>query len=346
MSDVGGVAAGLQRRWYATSPPWFLRPPGALYAVLMRWRRRAYARGLLASEAVAVPVIVVGNLSVGGTGKTPLTAALASLLRDAGRRPGIASRGHGGTERGPWRVTAADTAARVGDEPVLLAALTGVPVCVARRRAAAARRLVEEGCDVVLCDDGLQHLALRRDREIVVIDALRGLGNGACLPAGPLREPLDRLATVDLVVFNGTPSPELQQQLQGLAPLAPQCVMRLVGDSARPLCGGMAKPLSVWHGQRVHAVAGIGHPQRFFDMLRAAGLQPVEHPFPDHHAYTAADIAFADAMPVLMTSKDAVKCRLFAGPQHHEVPVTAVFDAAGAARLRDWLAATCGTPAP
>jgi tetraacyldisaccharide 4'-kinase len=331
------LAQALQRSWYSTRPLAVLRPLGALYGALMRCRGWLYRRGLLRSTALPVPVLVVGNISVGGTGKTPLTLALAALLQRAGRRVGIASRGHGGSRVGPWRVQPGDSAAEVGDEPLLMSRSGTAPVCIARRRAAAAGLLAAQGCDLVLCDDGLQHLALQRQREIVVIDAARGLGNGACLPAGPLRESPARLASVDLIVCNGEPCAALREQLRRLAPQVPCLFFTLEGQRALALQGGAARPLADWVGQRVHAVAGIGHPQRFFAALRSQGLQVIEHAFPDHHAYTADDIAFADGLPVLMTSKDAVKCQAFAGPQHHEVPVEALFTAADLARLQHWL---------
>jgi tetraacyldisaccharide 4'-kinase len=325
----------LDRIWYSGAPGAWLVPFGLLYRAIVALRRAVYATGVLARQRVGVPVVVVGNLTVGGTGKTPLTAWLVAQLVALGRRPGIAARGHGRRGRGALRVTPASTAAEVGDEPLLLARRTGVPVCVAARRVEAAQMLQAAGCDVIVCDDGLQHLALARDLEIAVVDAARGFGNGRLLPAGPLREPRSALGRVDLVVVNvaggiGVPAGVGDQALR----------MRLDGETALPVAGaGAPRPLSSFRGQQVHAVAGIGNPQRFFAQLRAAGLTFDVRPWPDHHAYQAADIDFADSAPVLMTEKDAVKCAAFAGARHWYVPVTAAFDAPDTARLTQRLAA-------
>ena len=327
----------LDRIWYAGAPGAWLLPLSLLYRAVIGLRRAAYAAGLLKQTRVDVPVIVVGNLTVGGTGKTPLTAWLVARLLALGLRPGIATRGHGRRQGGALRVTPASTAAEVGDEPLLLARRTGVPVCVAARRAEAARQLRDAGCDVVVCDDGLQHLALARDLAIVVVDAARGFGNGRRLPAGPLREPASRLDRADLVVVNvagGLAMPA------GVGEGALR--MHLEGELALPVAGkGSPRPLAGFRGQRVHAVAGIGNPQRFFAQLRAAGLDFDARPWPDHHAFQAADITFADAAPVLMTEKDAVKCAAFAGERHWYVPVEATFDAPDEARLMQRLAALC-----
>jgi tetraacyldisaccharide 4'-kinase len=212
----------------------------------------------------------------------------------------------------------------VGDEPVLLLRRTGAPVAVGRDRPAAAQLLVNAGCNVVVSDDGLQHYALARDCEIVVIDGERRFGNGALLPAGPLREPMDRLAAADAVVVNG-----------GRTPLDGAFSMRLEPGSALGVSGGAVKALTTFAGLTVHAVAGIGNPQRFFDMLRAHGIVVVAHPLPDHARLRAADITFGDQCPVLMTEKDAVKCLGVAGPHHWYVPVTASFDGGESKMLLD-----------
>jgi tetraacyldisaccharide 4'-kinase len=321
------AARWLQQRWYAARAPWYLLPFAALFGGIVALRRAAYRHGLLASAHPGVPVVVVGNLTVGGTGKTPFTLWLATALRARGVRVGIASRGYGGSTQGPEMVEPAGSAARYGDEALLLAQRAGVPVCVARRRLEAARHLVADGCELVLADDGLQHLALRRDLSILVVDAARGFGNGELLPAGPLREPLSRIAEADAIV------------VQGSAPLAAMArhplviPMSLQPGLLRALRGGEEQRLASWAGRRVHAVAGIGHPQRFFRLLRAAGLEPVEHAFADHHPFTAQDLAFADELPVLMTEKDAVKCQPFADGRMWCLPVAAQPDPAGAARL-------------
>lgn len=308
MTRIDAVAAG----WYGTGrPPWWSWPLAALYGAVVRVRRALYRRGWLRSERLPAPVIVVGNLTAGGTGKTPLTLALAAALRARGRKPGVVSRGYGGDRRAPLLLGDAPDPAQVGDEPCLIRA-GGVPVAVGRDRPAAARLLLDAGCDVLIADDGLQHYRLARDVEICVIDGVRRFGNGRLLPAGPLREPLARLGAVDFRVCNGGAAAD------GEIP------MQLAGGSVRALADGHEQALRVFAGQRVHAVAGIGHPQRFFDSLREQGVAPIEHPFPDHHAFVPADLRFGDDLPVLMTEKDAIKCLGFAQPHWWSVPVRAV----------------------
>jgi tetraacyldisaccharide 4'-kinase len=262
-----------------------------------------------------LPVIVVGNLSVGGTGKTPLVCWLVARLTDLGFKPGVVTRGFGGSAGSVRLVGAADEARIVGDESILLARRTDVPVAIGRDRPAASQLLVSAGCDVIVSDDGLQHYALARDCEIVVIDGERHFGNGWLLPAGPLRETPARLGSADAVVVNG-----------GRSLLEGALRMRLEAKSALSLIGNIVKPLDEFAGQTVHAIAGIGNPERFFNMLRAHGIEVVGHPLPDHAQLQAGDICFADERPVLMTEKDAVKCRHIAGPRHWYVPVTASFD--------------------
>jgi tetraacyldisaccharide 4'-kinase len=303
--------------WYGSHPLSFaLLPLSALFRVVVSVRRFAYYSGVLRTHKLPVPVIVVGNITVGGTGKTPLVIWLVEALRAAGHRPGVVSRGYGGDAAvWPQPVTADSDPAKVGDEPVLIARRAACPVVVAPQRVAAARRLIADyACDVVVCDDGLQHYALRRDAEIVVIDGERRLGNGRCLPAGPLRETAARLRSVDLTVVNG-------------AALPGECRMQLSGSVARSLAGPpRERDLGEWRGSTVHGVAGIGNPGRFFGHLRGQGLKVVEHPFPDHHRFQAEDLSFGDDLPVIMTEKDAVKCRDFAGPLHWYVPVSARID--------------------
>ena len=276
-----------------------LFPISLVFRLLVALRRLLFRAGALPSVRLRVPVIVVGNLTVGGTGKTPLILALAEALRRKGLHPGILSRGYGGTDAGPRAVSAGEDAAQVGDEPLLLAERSGCPVWIGADRAAAARALlaVHARCDVILCDDGLQHYRLRRDFEIAVEDE-RGFGNGLLLPAGPLREPADR--RVDATVVNGAePWPGAFRMR-----LTPAGLYR-VDAHAAPL---MQSELS---GKKLHAVAGIGNPERFFAGLSRMGLAFSAHPFPDHHAFRAADLEFADCDFVLMTEKDAVKCRDF-----------------------------------
>lgn len=260
-----------------------------------------------------MPVIVVGNIAVGGTGKTPLVIRLVGLLRAAGWRPGVISRGYGGQARiWPQPVTSVSEPERVGDEPVMIVQRTGCPMWVGPDRVAAAQALLAaEDCDILVADDGLQHYRLYRQWEIGVLDGVRRLGNGHCLPLGPLREPAARWATLTWRVTNGEPA-------------TGEWGMQLVGDELvhlhdRTRC----QPLIALAGQRVHAVAGIGHPERFFNSLRQAGLAVVAHPFGDHHRFTMADLANMSDAPLIMTDKDAVKCHGFAPANAWRLPVVA-----------------------
>lgn len=304
----------LQAIWYgSTAPTWGLRVLAMLYGALTALRRCLYRLHVLHAIRLPVPVIVVGNITTGGTGKTPLVIALIQELRARGFRPGVVSRGYGGSARVPQVVAADADPAQVGDEPAVIARATGALVAIGRDRAAAARLLLAAGgIDIIIADDGLQHYKLLRNVEICVIDGGRRFGNGRLLPAGPLREPLVRLESVDLRVCNGgTAQP-------GEYP------MRLIGDVALALAHPECqRPLHDFAGQRVHAVAAIGNPARFFAQLRAAGIQTIEHAFADHHAFAASDLEFDDDLTLLMTEKDAVKCRAFAGAQHWYVPVRA-----------------------
>ena len=306
------LAERLESAWYgAGRAPWWTVPLSLLYGALSAWRRGLYRLGVLRSVRLSVPVVVIGNLSVGGTGKTPVTIAVADALRRRGYVPGVVSRGYGGSQVEPMLLDAQTDPSLVGDEPCLIRA-SGVAVAIGRNRPAAARLLIDAGCNVVIADDGLQHYALARDVEICVIDGVRRFGNGRLLPAGPLREPLSRLQRVDFRVCNG-------------GVVAPGDVpMQLQGGLVRGLADDHVKPLADFAGQTVHAVAAIGHPQRFFASLRSQGLQVVEHAFPDHHAFKPGDLAFNDGSPVLMTEKDAVKCRAFAQPHWWTVPVRAL----------------------
>jgi tetraacyldisaccharide 4'-kinase len=328
MPDASGRPgqAWLQRAWYSPRAPWLLVPFALLYRLAVATRGACHATGLLRGGSAGVPVLVVGNISVGGTGKTPLTLWLAERLRGRGFHIGIATRGFGGRARHARMVEAAADPAEFGDEPVLLARRSGCPVCVAASRLDAARLLVAKGCDLVLCDDGLQHLALRRDMEIAVVDAARGLGNGWMLPAGPLREPAQRLGKVDLVVLNGAGSPQLGVPARALVR------MSLEPGDAVALVDGRHQGLDEFRGKSVQAYAGIGNPGRFFAMLRARGIACTEHEFPDHHPFVAGDFASGND-PILMTEKDAVKCARFADARMWAVPVTAHLPAPDADRL-------------
>jgi tetraacyldisaccharide 4'-kinase len=293
----GRLSRSFERLWYGSSP-WavLLQPLAWLYAAVVALRRALYARAWLRTRHPGVPVIVVGNITAGGTGKTPVVAWLAARLHALGRRPAIVSRGYGGTRhREPALVTASSSAADVGDEPLLLARRTGVPVIVGAGRVAAARLAVEQGADVVVADDGLQHYALARDLEIVVVDGERGFGNGRMLPAGPLREPTGRLAQAGLVLRNGGPA------VPGAL-----CFELELGE-AMGLTRAERRAAAAFAGRKVWAVAGIGNPARFIAELRRRGIdaQPVE--VPDHGTTDLAGLQARADWPILMTEKDAVK---------------------------------------
>lgn len=324
----------LLRLWYGESPGVsVLQPFSWLYGAAVSARRKAYERGWARSHDVGRPVIVVGNLTVGGTGKTPLTIWLANHLRQYGYDVGLVSRGYGREQGGLRTVTSDCTWQEVGDEPLILHRRTGCMTLVASDRVAGARALAERGAKVILADDGLQHLRMRRDCEIVVVDGARGLGNGRVLPAGPLRESGSRAQAADALVVNGG---AVGEPIRGVSPelAAVALRMRLLASKARQVAGsGQEQPLEAFRGRPVHAVAGIGNPQRFFADLGARGLELIEHPFPDHHALAAADLDFGDGLAVLMTEKDAVKCRQAAGPRHWYVPVEADFSEADSRRL-------------
>ena len=300
----------LERSWYGDR--WWtllLRPLGALFAALVRYRRRRFRAGRGATWRAPVPVVVVGNVTVGGTGKSPLVIWLANWLRAQGASPGIVLRGYRRRRRPrvryPLLVTAGTPASRAGDEAVMTARATGAPVVVAPDRVAAVRHLLDHAsCDVVLCDDGLQHYALERDLEIAVLDGDRGVGNGCCLPAGPLREPASRLAEVDLVIANGAAT--------GLA--APEYTMAVRPVAFRNLTSGatvsaerFAERVASADGGTVHAVSAIGNPDRFHRTLTELGLAPVQRPFPDHHAFVAADLAVPVGACIVVTEKDAAR---------------------------------------
>ncbi|MGV8922130.1 MAG: tetraacyldisaccharide 4'-kinase [Thermomonas sp.] len=308
--------------WYdGSSPPIHARLLSVVYATVIALRRRLYRSGIKRSRHPGVPVIVVGNIVAGGTGKTPLTIAIVQRLRAAGFTPGVASRGHGRiNEKVPRWVDAGSDAALSGDEPLLIAHSTGTKVRVDRDRLAAAKALAKAGCNVIVCDDGLQHYRLARDIEIEVVDVRRRYGNGRLLPAGPLREPIERAADCTFRVLNmGVMDDAAMPPASGLG----EWPMRLQVIEALPILGGRSQALAAFAGQRVHAVAGIGDPERFFATLREQGIAVVPHAFPDHHAYRAKDLDFGSPLPVLMTEKDAVKCAGFAGTQWYSVPVQA-----------------------
>lgn len=293
----------LAKAWYRGAWwLWLLRPLECLYRVVTALRRHLYRGGQLRVYRARKPVVVVGNITVGGTGKTPIVIALAEALQAAGLRPGVVSRGYGATAgRFPHRVHGGSTAADCGDEPLLIFRRTGCPCVVAPGRVAAVRALLAEApIDLVLSDDGLQHYALARDLEIAVVDAAAGLGNGFCLPAGPLREPPERLQQVDYVLYRGGEDPAT--------------AVRYRADELVNLVSRETRPLSTdGFEEGVYAIAGIGRPQHFFDTLTRAGLDVFPKAFPDHHPYTGEDFLPLVDRPIIMTEKDAVKCAEIAG---------------------------------
>ena len=302
--------------WYGGARvPGMMRAVANVFGGVVALRRKAYANGWLKATRVSAPVIVVGNLTAGGTGKSPTVMAIVNRLKQAGYRPGVASRGYGRQdENKPLRVTSTTTVQESGDEPAMIAAATGVPVQLDSNRVRAAQALIQDGCDVIVCDDGLQHYALARDIEIEVIDANRRYGNALLMPAGPLREPPERGDKVDFRILNWAAA-EPSQKVRGLWP------MQYRYGEAINVATGRLRALDTFLHQRVHAVAGIGDPERFFEYLRSQGLLIIPHRFPDHHAYVESDFRFEKQLPVLMTSKDAIKCRAFAQPHFFELPI-------------------------
>ena len=303
----------LQSVWYQKKAGghWLL-PVSWIFQQVSRLRRCCYKIGLFNVERLPVPIIIIGNISVGGTGKTPLIIWLAGFLQKAGFKPGIISRGYGGQARQwPQRVDAESDAGQVGDEALVIFQKSQCPMVVGPVRVDDAKLLLREyACDVILSDDGLQHYALARDIEIAVIDGERRFGNGHCLPAGPLREPISRLNEVDLKICNGAAQPGEHS-------------MRIEGDIAVNMATGEHRPLAEFQRQQCHALAGIGNPQRFYTLLMNNGIAHQTHSFPDHYDYQAADIQFPDNKPVLMTEKDAVKCTAFVTQKHWYIPVRA-----------------------
>jgi tetraacyldisaccharide 4'-kinase len=324
----------LTRAWLRRGPlALALLPLSLLFRLLAGLRTLLYRTGIKKSERLPVPVVVVGNIFIGGTGKTPLTIWLAERLRSAGLRPGVISRGHGGADAHPREVTPHSDPADVGDEPLLIAARARCPVVVGRQRAEAGRALLaaHPEVNVLIADDGLQHYALARDVEIVLFDG-RGVGNGWLLPAGPLREAPSRRR--DFTVVNAPDITPALARAVGGEPFR----MALAGDVAEPLMRpGEGIPLAQLQGRRIVAAAGIGNPGRFFAMLRAAGLTIRELPLPDHHDFRDRPFDGVDADVILITEKDAVKCRqldnLKDDPRLWVVPVTARIDSALAEQI-------------
>ena len=334
----GRAADAALHVWYGDSAwRWPLRPLAALFRGLVVLRRALYRAGVKRSVRLPVPVVVVGNVTVGGTGKTPLVIWLASELAARGHSPGIVTRGYRGrATHTPLRVTAASSADDAGDEPLLLALRTGRPVVAAADRVAAAEALLAEvpEIDVLVSDDGLQHYRLARAFEIAVVDGARGFGNGLCLPAGPLREPLARLAAVDAVVVNGgAHDDDRPSALHGIPGDALRVPMRLAVSRVYRIADGVETSLDEFVGRTVHAVAGIGNPERFFVTLERAGIVVLRHPLPDHAPLRAEDLPREPAVPVLVTEKDAVKLRGAAPANVWCVAVDALVGSAEGERL-------------
>ena len=306
-------------RWFQDS--WYkemyissaFMPISMLYDDVRRVRLFFYKIGIFKKTRLSVPVIIVGNITVGGTGKTPVILWLARFLREQGYKPGIVSRGYGGnSETWPQWVDDKSKAEQVGDEAVLISKRTDCPMVVGPDRVKAGQMLLDKAdCDVIISDDGLQHYALERDIEIAVVDGERRFGNGYLLPCGPLREPITRLNTVDLVLVNGVAEEENEFS------------MTIDGDVAINLLSKEEKLLTDFNFIPSHALAGIGNPKRFFDLLERKSIAMDCHAFPDHHQFTKEDISFEDDKPILMTEKDAVKCFAFASEKHWYVPVKA-----------------------
>jgi tetraacyldisaccharide 4'-kinase len=319
--------AAIDTHWYRGTPwLWLLSPLSLLFCLLVFIRRTLYRLHILHSTKFAVPVIVVGNITVGGSGKTPLVAYLVELLRGAGYRPGVVSRGYGGKATSwPQAVSADSDASLVGDEALLLSRRCHCPIVVGPDRVAAIAQLLRDhDVDVVISDDGMQHYRMGRDIEIAVLDGERRLGNGLCLPAGPLREARGRLKSVDFIVANGPAR-------------GGEWAMQLQAGEACAMVGEGSRALSTFAAGRLHAVAGIGNPERFFRTLRSAGVSISEHPFPDHYPYQRGELDFSDDDLVIMTEKDAVKYFHYANARHWYLPVSAEIDDEFSRRLLERL---------
>ena len=317
----------LNRVWYEGASYYqMLLPLSGLYWLLITLRRCLYGLGIIGRYRAIVPVIIVGNITAGGTGKTPVTIWLAGELQKRGFKAGIVSRGYGGSKSSTsMRVDTASDPEVVGDEPVLLAKRTGCTVVVDSNRARAVQMLIDDGVNVIIADDGLQHYRLERMYEICVIDGARGLGNRFLLPAGPLRETIDRLSEVDQVLINGRRGDNVAE----LTAVEQNAIeFELVAREVTRLNGSLTRPIEGFSGTTVHAVAAIGNPARFFDMLRAHGIQVIEHAFQDHARLSASDLRFGDDFEVLMTEKDAVKLDAISSDKYWTVPVDLEIDPA------------------
>lgn len=336
----------VDRLWYGQRRPLALLTPLAwLYRAVSGARRRKAWQAR--NESLPVPVVVVGNITAGGTGKSPLTARLVQRMRDDGWRPVILSRGYGGTsEQYPIEVSEGTPAGICGDEPLMLALATGCPVVVDPERCRGAHHAIENDLgDVLICDDGLQHYRLPRDIELAVFDAGRGIGNGAMIPVGPLREPVERLSGVDFVILNGAAFPENGERLFDFAGVEHPDIhaMALKPSSLVNLNSGETLAPEALQNRPVRAIAGIGNPARFFDTLRGLGARVTEQPFPDHHHFRPEDLGFNAGDWLVMTAKDAVKCRGFAPDNTWVLTVEACLSEPFEQRFMDRLEA-CSSP--
>ncbi len=307
----------IEKSWYNKNGlTTLLQPLSWMYCILVQFRRLLYRLKILRTTQLNVPIIVVGNITVGGTGKTPLVIELANLLKKHGYRPGIISRGYGGKARTwPQQVRWDGDPTMVGDEAILIARRTRCPMAVGPERVASAKALLQyTDCNVIISDDGLQHYALGRDIEIAVIDGTRRYGNENCLPAGPLREPIKRLEQVNFRITNGVAGPD------EFAMKYKAETLRRADDPAVTL------DISSLQNQTVHAIAGIGNPQRFFDSLKLSGLDIIEHAFPDHYPFKKSDLDFGEIQPIVITEKDAVKCQRFYLHNVWYQPIKAILD--------------------
>jgi tetraacyldisaccharide 4'-kinase len=297
----------VNKLWYKKNPLcWLLLPLAIIYSCIIFLRRLLYQCNIFKIHKFSVPVIIVGNITVGGTGKTPLTIWLVNYLLTLGFKPGIVSRGYGGKYSGAFTIEENSDASITGDEALIIHRHTKCPVIISKNRVLAVKKiLADHNCDIIISDDGLQHYALGRNLEIIVIDGQRRFGNGLCLPAGPLRESKNRLKKADFVIINDHPAEKHEHSMQ----IKPK-------DFCNVAAINITKKLSAFKNQTVHAVAGIGNPQRFFALLQTLGLNIIEHPFPDHHFFKASDLDFKDDLVIIMTEKDAVKCQKFANAAH------------------------------
>jgi tetraacyldisaccharide 4'-kinase len=320
------IEGKIENHWYLPHLTFLtscLLPLSWLFRGIVATRRFCYQKNIKKSYRFSVPIIVVGNITVGGTGKTPCVIWLANLLRAQGYKPGIVSRGVGGNQRHIPRWVQADSCVQeVGDEALLLTKRTQCPMVVCVDRVAAVKELLAKtDCNIVISDDGLQHYRLQRDFEIIMVDGMRGVGNRQLLPAGPLREPMSRLHS-GMVILNGVTNDKMSFSLKDNV-----YEMHLDGEQLVSVKDHSKRiALSEFSSKKVHAVAAIGNPDRFFTLLRANGLDVIEHVFPDHYLFSGSDLEFADDLPVVMTEKDAVKCHNFVREKHWFIPVGAMMN--------------------